>query len=159
MKITSLTNSPNLTKKQAETFLAKHPNNQEAAVVLTVATKASQEEAAQEAKYKQALSGSNLAAVQQTLNDLARIRPLSGDELTLKAKCDKAVPLVSAMNTVKAEHRHEKVIELAAAILEDFPDHYDSKKTIRESGLILQHTEKGVEILNNIFRKAGGTHQ
>lgn len=74
----------------------------------------------------------------------------SSDELAKLAKVVKAIELTTSLERAKADHNHEAVVQNAGEILDIFPAHADTRRALKESGLIFFYLSQGIEEIKNI---------
>ena len=65
-------------------------------------------------------------------------------ELAKLDKVVKAIKLSTSLEQAKADHDHEAVVQNAGKILDIFPTHADTRRALKESGLIFFYLSQGI---------------
>ena len=74
----------------------------------------------------------------------------SSDELAKLGKVVKVIKLTTSLEQAKADHNHEAVVQNAGKILDIFPTHADTRRALKESGLIFFYLSQGIEEIKKI---------
>ena len=112
----------------------------------------------EKARLELAIKKTDLDQMYLSLRKLKVLVP--DDRVVIKelSKLETAISLYEQVKLHQSDHNHEGVVKSAGLLLDYYPDHIETRKAFKESGLILLYLKAAVDALSNclMFVSDGG---